>query len=89
MTNDIAITVLPHQKKVFSKKGERLFSVLVENGFFVSADCGGNGKCGKCRVKLLSGKISGTEIDENGYFLSCKASIIIVCFAKNNIEILC
>jgi uncharacterized 2Fe-2S/4Fe-4S cluster protein (DUF4445 family) len=75
MTNDIAITVLPHQKKVFSKKGERLFSVLAENGFFVSADCGGNGKCGKCRVKLLSGKISGTEIDENGYFLSCKASL--------------
>ncbi len=60
---------------MFSKKGERLFSVLVENGFFVSADCGGNGKCGKCKVKLLNGKISGAEVDENGYFLSCKAGL--------------
>ena len=75
-TNQISLTVLPSGRKVFPKKGERLFSVLVENGFFVSADCGGNGKCGKCKVKLLSGKINGAEVDENGYFLSCRASLI-------------
>lgn len=35
-------------------KGENLLSVLQKNGYKISADCGGTGKCGKCKVQILS-----------------------------------
>ncbi len=33
-----------------SEKKENLLSLLSGNGYIVSAPCGGNGKCGKCKV---------------------------------------
>jgi uncharacterized 2Fe-2S/4Fe-4S cluster protein (DUF4445 family) len=44
------------------KEYRTLLSVLQENGFEVNAPCGGNGKCGKCKV-YVSGK---------GSVISCK-----------------
>ena len=35
--------------------GENLLRALARNGFSVPAACGGNGSCGKCRVKLAFG----------------------------------
>ena len=34
-------------------EGENLLSVLQRNAVTVSAPCGGNGKCGKCRVNIV------------------------------------
>ena len=28
--------------------GKTLYEVLLENGYFINAPCGGNGRCGKC-----------------------------------------
>ena len=36
------------------KTGENLLEILRRNGLELSAPCGGNGKCGKCRVEIES-----------------------------------
>ena len=55
------------------KEKRNLLSVLRENGYSVNARCGGNGTCGKCGVKLLSGTLYGTET--GGMYLSCQTEV--------------
>ena len=73
------------------KKGEILLKVLLRNGYDINAYCGGEGICGKCKVKL-NGKIqdpssaeqkylSDQELEE-GYRLSCQYQV------ENDIEVI-
>lgn len=57
-------------KTVTCEKGENLLSVLQRNGYNIAARCGGNGTCGKCKVKVLSGRFGGQSGD---VILSCRA----------------
>ncbi len=50
-------------------EGQNLLEILQNNAYNFSAGCGGNGVCGKCKVKLLQGNYPA---DEEGYILSCK-----------------
>ncbi len=57
-----------------------LMDVLATLGCSMTAPCGGNGTCGKCRVKLLEGRFltrGRPEIplmpDESGCILACRA----------------
>ncbi len=54
-------------------KGENLLSLLQRQGFFIEADCGGNGACGKCKVKLIEGYTNAPLLD--GYFNACRHTI--------------
>ncbi|MCQ2431944.1 MAG: ASKHA domain-containing protein [Clostridia bacterium] len=63
-----------------SAVGQRLTAFLSAAHHAVSADCGGRGVCGKCRVRVISGTFYEDETltkpiipDENGYILSCRA----------------
>jgi Na+-transporting NADH:ubiquinone oxidoreductase subunit NqrF len=49
-----------------AKKGQSLMSALSEKGIFLRADCGGNGRCTKCSVKIIqnSSKKDLENIDE-------------------------
>ena len=47
------------------REGESLLSVLQRNAVTISAPCGGNGKCGKCKVNIV--RASGEET-----VLACK-----------------
>ena len=69
------ITVISDKKtlKINAPKGSFLSDVLAQNGFAVSASCGGRGICGKCSVKLLSGSFEGESPDENSLVRSCRA----------------
>ncbi|MCR5525937.1 MAG: ASKHA domain-containing protein [Lachnospiraceae bacterium] len=40
------------ERVIKGKKGRRLLDTLRDNGVFISAPCGGNGTCGKCRVNV-------------------------------------
>ncbi|MCR4576314.1 MAG: ASKHA domain-containing protein [Clostridiales bacterium] len=51
--------------------GETLYSALIKAGVSIQAPCGGQGKCGKCRVKA-SGMIA---TDPDGTCLCCKTTI--------------
>lgn len=46
------ITVLPQQMHISAEVGENLLSCLRRAGMAVDAPCGGEGKCGKCRVLI-------------------------------------
>ena len=72
-------------KRFAAKKGGSLMSALVSQGYFVSAPCGGRGRCGKCKVKLLSGAVDKAQPDAQGFVLSCLARLredITVEFAE-------
>ena len=59
-------------ERVFSgETGETLYSALIKAGVSIQAPCGGQGKCGKCRVKA-SGMI---DTDPDGTCLCCKTII--------------
>ena len=40
------------QKTYNYKEGSLLIDVLREQGFLLDAPCGGNGQCGKCKVRI-------------------------------------
>lgn len=63
---------------------KNLLAILQDNNAFVSNSCNGNGTCGKCKVKVVTGKLPVTEADrrivseeelEQGIRLACKAII--------------
>ncbi|MBQ8309844.1 MAG: DUF4445 domain-containing protein [Clostridia bacterium] len=69
------ITVLPENRVIEVARGEILLDVLAQNGIFLPAACAGKGTCGKCRVRLIRGEVTGVCPDANGCFLSCHAVI--------------
>ncbi len=63
--------------------GKTILETAREKGITIEAACGGSGKCGKCKVKLLSGSCNELHPDElliltkdeiaEGYRLACRA----------------
>lgn len=58
-------------KNVQAAEGKTIYQVLSENGVPFAAPCGGNGRCGKCRVRV-SGNV---KADPDGTCLACKTVI--------------
>ena len=48
------ITILPLNKTIFVEQGETLLNILAQNGYTISAPCGGQGVCGKCKVQIIT-----------------------------------
>lgn len=61
---DCWITVLPEGRKLRVARGTNLLSALRDGGFPVEAPCGGEGRCGKCRVT-----VNGREV------VACQRSV--------------
>ena len=67
------------EQKIKAAPGDNLYSVLAGAGL-ITAPCGGRGRCGKCRLKVVSGDVpplpteqnffSQDELDE-GWRLAC------------------
>lgn len=64
------------------KPEETLLSQLREQGVYISAACGGKGRCGKCKVQMVTGATEPAEADRElfseaelaeGWRLSCLA----------------
>ncbi|AIS53124.1 2Fe-2S ferredoxin [Thermoanaerobacter kivui] len=45
----------PSNKSISVTKGTNLLEAARKAGVFIDAPCGGKGRCGKCRVKIISG----------------------------------
>ena len=79
----IKVNFKSHNKEVYCKKGDNLLEVARSSNIFIDAPCNGNVSCGKCKVKLLKGKVDTEktlhikdEEWEQGYVLACNTSII-------------
>ncbi len=71
-----------YKQKVTCKYGESILEAYTREGGYISAPCGGNGICGKCRIRVRAGELPITKADESyfsekeltqGYRLSCEA----------------
>ncbi|MDR0475056.1 MAG: ASKHA domain-containing protein [Treponema sp.] len=51
--------------KFEAREGETLLSAFGRAGIPVSAPCGGKHRCGKCKVKILQGRVRDIFTDEN------------------------
>ena len=74
------VTLVETNKKFSVAAGKKLLDVLQENGIYPDAPCGGNGKCGKCRMT-----VNGQEV------LACRTVVdrdMTVVLPKSEIRIL-
>ncbi len=76
------VTFLPHDRVVTVPVGESLIRAALQGGVHINASCGGEGVCGKCRIIVESGDVTGglserlsKEDADNGYRLACLSKI--------------
>jgi len=80
------VRIVGRQMPVSVKEGETLLDVLLDAGFSISADCGGKGRCGRCKVRIVEGTtelpLSQTEMrrlsEEEiaaGFRLACQQKV--------------
>lgn len=53
-TRDVWLNVLPDDLWLKIRQGETIWEALQKADVGLESDCGGQGKCGKCKVKVLS-----------------------------------
>ena len=63
-----AIRIIGREKPIIVEAGATLLEALIAAGFSVAADCGGKGKCGRCKVKVHEGAsaLPLSEIEAKG-----------------------
>ncbi len=76
------VTVIPEKIAVDVKPGTTLLQAAVTAGLDLRANCGGEGTCGRCLVKLEAGTVEGgidrslkEKFRREGYLLSCQARV--------------
>jgi len=74
---------VPDDVKTTVEEGENLLNVAANAGVYIHAFCGGEGVCGKCKIKIEQGKVAATqatklksvEIDQ-GFRLACQSKVV-------------
>ncbi len=76
------ITFLPDNLSVQAEPGENLLAAAAKAGLFIQASCGGDGVCGKCKVRIESGEVRSEKANlkaeefDLGFRLACQSSVI-------------
>lgn len=76
------IKFLPEDRIVAANEGDNLLEIAMRSDVYINASCGGNGTCGKCRVKIIEGqarapihsKVSREDYDA-GIRLACMTTV--------------
>lgn len=77
------ITFKPSGKKIKAGNGDDLFNIIKEAGVDIDFPCGAKGTCGRCIVKIESGKVDSdstgklsiSEISD-GYVCACRTKLM-------------
>jgi uncharacterized 2Fe-2S/4Fe-4S cluster protein (DUF4445 family) len=76
------VTFLPHERSIEVEPGQPLLRAALDAGVHVNASCGGEGVCGKCRIRIEQGRVDqgiSSRLDagdiEAGYRLACLAKV--------------
>jgi uncharacterized 2Fe-2S/4Fe-4S cluster protein (DUF4445 family) len=74
------IIFLPHNTQIEVPSGTSIIQAALDAGVHINASCGGEGVCGKCRVRIEAGAVDGgvteklsAEDVQKGYRLACQA----------------
>ena len=52
------ITFLPHNISIAVAPGSSIIQAALDAGVHINASCGGEGVCGKCRVRVEQGDVA-------------------------------
>ena len=76
------VTFYPDNKSIEVEKGKTILSAAISAGAYLNSSCGGDGVCGRCKVKIKKGQVltqpSGRislEERKQGIYLACLAAI--------------
>ncbi len=76
------VRFLPHGKEIEVPQDTPILRAALDAGVHINASCGGNGVCGKCRIRIEEGEVEGgiseklsKEDIEEGYRLACLAGV--------------
>jgi uncharacterized 2Fe-2S/4Fe-4S cluster protein (DUF4445 family) len=76
------ITFLPHNVSLEVPPGTSVIQAALDAGVHINASCGGEGVCGKCRVRIEAGSLEGgvseklsAEDVQSGYRLACQSAV--------------
>lgn len=79
---EINITLLPDNVTVAVPEGENLLRAAHVAGVHINSSCGGQGTCGKCRVLIKKGSVTGGKTEKisdrdfaKGYRLACLSHV--------------
>jgi len=68
---------LPDNVKIEVEDGEDLLAAAANAGVYIHAYCGGDGVCGKCKIKIEEGEegAGGPPADSKGFRLACQTTV--------------
>ncbi len=72
------VKFLPDNKSIQVEKDKTILSAAISAGVHLNSACGGDGICGRCKVKVISGQVN-----------SQSGGVITVDEKKNNIHLAC
>jgi len=74
---------LPDNVKINVEDGENLLNVAANAGVYIDAFCGGDGVCGKCKIRIEQGEVAATQATklkraeiEEGFRLACQSKVV-------------
>jgi len=80
----VRVTFEPHGRAVFVLKGTKVLEAAARGGLTIDTPCGGQGTCGKCRLRLSrgAGEPTGAEREalsdeelRDGWRLACQSAV--------------
>jgi uncharacterized 2Fe-2S/4Fe-4S cluster protein (DUF4445 family) len=81
MQKNVTVSLQPLGKEIRVPHGTPLMDVLHEYG--VEFPCGGNGTCGRCKIKLLDGILEkGTAHQEKLNWLNLAENLRLACYSR-------
>lgn len=79
----VTVTFLPQNKMAEVPEGTTILEAALKAGLELPAPCGGQGRCGRCRVQLRDGRVEQPpnahlpeEDRARGYVLACQARLL-------------
>ncbi len=76
------IKFIPSDKSIKISPNYNLKQAIVDSGIHIDSSCGGVGTCGKCKVRIIEGKVDTKKSrfisagqKEKGYVLSCLSKV--------------
>ncbi len=82
MMNTYTITFQPDNKSVTVDTETTILSAALSAGITINADCGGDGVCGRCKIRIKSGKVTtqpsgivSLEEKRENIYLACMTTV--------------
>ena len=76
------VSFFPDNKSIQVEKDKTILSAAISAGVYVNSTCGGDGVCGRCKVKVKSGEVNSqangiitAEERKNNIHLACSTTI--------------